>query len=368
MRRAIVRWLGRPTRKIGARTFAVAISKVDKIGDFVLAKGAIDQVVRRYDESRVLFVVSTATAELIRGWYPAAQVETVPAFLGHRRALFAARDVRRRLGRIKAERCIALRHLRNDFDDLILTWLASDCVRIEPPVHYPYLPGKRWYRSPIPGGFFPEGTGLDTAQAFGTGSPVELRWHREVLSRFIGDVVPQDAVLPRIPSNGSERLVAVCPFGSEPIRDVSFSILVTVLRELRRSFSAPFKLIGSSQQSDKLNLLARKLGAIGIDAGVESNLTTLEFVATIADAAFVISAESAAAHIAAAADRRALIFIGGGHLGHFGPWSRSNRQVWITNRVGCAGCNWRCRYSQPICLTEINESAAVDAVVRAVRA
>jgi ADP-heptose:LPS heptosyltransferase len=269
---------------------------------------------------------------------------------------------------IKAERCIALRHLRNDFDDLVLTWLASDCVRIEPPMRYPYLSGNRWYRSPIPGGFVPAVASLDRTQVVGTETPVELHWHQEVLSRFFGDVVPPDAILPRIHPNGSERLVAICPFGSEPIRDVPFSLLVSVLQELRRSITIPFRLIGSSQQSDRLNSLATRLGAIGIHTGVECNLTTLEFVTTIANAAFVLSAESAAAHIAAAADRRALIFIGGGHWGHFGPWCRSDRQVWITNRVGCAGCNWQCRYSQPVCLTDTDEQAAVHAVVRALRA
>lgn len=51
--------------------------------------------------------------------------------------------------------------------------------------------------------------------------------------------------------------------------------------------------------------------------------------------------------------------------GQFAPWSRSARQLWITQSVECAGCNWRCPFETPRCITEIPPEIVADGIHRA---
>jgi ADP-heptose:LPS heptosyltransferase len=90
-----------------------------------------------------------------------------------------------------------------------------------------------------------------------------------------------------------------------------------------------------------------------------------ELAEAVARAELVLTAESAAAHLAAAFDRPALVVIGGGHYGQFGPWRRSARQVWITNTLECFGCDWRCVHPAPYCLTRIGVDAVRAGVAQA---
>jgi len=92
---------------------------------------------------------------------------------------------------------------------------------------------------------------------------------------------------------------------------------------------------------------------------------TVEFAEAISQAELVLTVETSTAHIATALDRPTIVLNGGGHYGQFAPWRRSARQIWLTHRLDCFGCGWRCPYPAPYCLTRI-AAEQVGAAIRAV--
>jgi hypothetical protein len=54
--------------------------------------------------------------------------------------------------------------------------------------------------------------------------------------------------------------------------------------------------------------------------------------------------------------------MGGGNYGEFGPWRHSPRQVWLTERMDCFGCDWHCIHPAPYCLTHVPTATLMEAV------
>jgi ADP-heptose:LPS heptosyltransferase len=78
-----------------------------------------------------------------------------------------------------------------------------------------------------------------------------------------------------------------------------------------------------------------------------------ELAEAISGAALVLAVDTFAAHLAVSFDAPTVSLIGGGQYGDFGPWQRSTRQRWVTNRVPCFGCGWQCTRSRVECLVDI---------------
>jgi ADP-heptose:LPS heptosyltransferase len=182
--------------------------------------------------------------------------------------------------------------------------------------------------------------------------------------------VPAEAVLPCFARLGGDRSrggIAVLPFGSVAIRDFPEPLLVAALREARRASAAPIALHGDAGQRARLLALAGRLRAAGIvDVACAAPMDVVEFAGAIAGADLVITVETSAAHLATAFDRPAVVLIGGGNYGQFGPWRRSARQVWVTHEIDCFGCGWRCVQPEPYCLTRIASAAVESAVARVI--
>ncbi|SDR95051.1 ADP-heptose:LPS heptosyltransferase [Mucilaginibacter mallensis] len=75
--------------------------------------------------------------------------------------------------------------------------------------------------------------------------------------------------------------------------------------------------------------------------------TTLpQLVELIGSAALVVSNETSAIHIAAAAQTPAICILGGGHFGRFAPYPAHMAQTTICayEKMECYNCNWNCIY------------------------
>ena len=125
-------------------------------------------------------------------------------------------------------------------------------------------------------------------------------------------------------------------------------------------------IVGSVGQAPRLAEYGRELA--GFPVSVVTPADVPQFAALLADAAWVLSAETAAAHLATALDRPAVVLLGGGHFGQCGPWTRSARQRWLTHPLPCFDCAWACPHPEPWCLTRLTPEevgAALAAVVAA---
>lgn len=355
--------LGRPGRR-----FRAVIFKVDRIGDFVLALGALRVALREWGEEHCLLVISPLVAELVATEFPRTPRLVLAPFVGLKRFFPAVRHARRALGDIECEVALSLRHQRWDFDELCLSWLHAQRVQVLEDVEQAAMfAARRAYVMPrATRTIFRDEA---AAPAHHPDSCRELRMHRQLLSEVLGRPVAMEEVWPELFAEASSPAteVVICPLGSHPLRDLSPAHLGAVLAVLRRAGLAAV-FTGDAGQRDRLNELVAGLRAQGFQQlRVQTDYTLTDFVCALAAAPLVVTTESAAAHLATALDRPAVVILGGGHYGQFGPWRRSERQVWLTNRLECFGCNWRCIQPEAYCITGVPTEALTQAVARVLR-
>jgi len=369
----ITRLLARPLRREpGARAFRAALVKVDRLGDFVLAVSAIRRALAHYGAEQCLLVISPQVEPFAAREFPRTPRLVLPPAVGHKRLLGEGRKARRLLRGISCEEVVCFRHQRWDWDELLLLWLGGRrCHVLDDAGNRELFAAQNTYVFPArervefvlpppapetPGG--PRGCR-------------ELEMHRQLLAAVTGRAVNLEEILPRFEQIGSGAVatrIVVAPLGSDPIRDFPAALLVEALRALRTQSSSPVALVGDPSQRPRLLQLVEVLRAAGLtNVECAAPMSVVEFAEAVAQAELVLTVETSTAHLAAAFDRPAVVLIGGGHFGQFGPWRRSARQVWVTQAMDCFGCNWRCIHPAPYCLTRIAPKALQDAVAQARR-
>ena len=366
IRQALVRWMSRPRSRGGSASFAAAVVKLDRLGDFVLALAAIRAILRHYGEDRCLLVISPVAEELAATEFPSTTRWVLPHSLGHMRALKAAFLHRDMVSRCQVDKLICLRHQRWDYDELVLSWfLTSSCIRTEDGWTRRRAPEQRVFQCATPGEFCPvdrvlpsDGRGIRLCR--------ELELHRQVLEEVLERPVADEEVVPAWARLEPVQGIVVSPLGSQGVRDFPPRLLRAAIGQAARSLKQSIVLIGQPHQRHRLEELAAYCRDQAGSIEVKSRCCLAEFLGTVGRACLVISADTATAHVAATFDRPAVIALGGGHYGQFGPWCRSSRQQWLTHSADCFWCDWTCRFPEPLCLTGIPEQAVVAAVEKAV--
>jgi ADP-heptose:LPS heptosyltransferase len=350
-RQWLARRLARPSPPSGpVRNRKVCLYKVDRLGDFVLALGALHQLVDHFQPENCRLVVSTAAEALAAAEFPGVPRWVLPpAASGVWREM---RPLRARFGPEFAgenfERLVCLRHAPSLYRDVTLGWIGAREFfgRTSRPTAATLTISNR-PALPPPGGVTAPWS-------------AELRSHREVLAAVLGRNPDWSELRPRLRSQtpGTSDEVVFCPFGHERIRDfpreswrAAWRTLAVPVRRLR--------LLGPAVRSGELTALRDDLRATfpRADITIQTDLTALQFIGAIAAARAVVTVDSAAAHLATAFDQPAVIVIGGGHHGWFGPWGDRVRQQWISHPLPCFGCNWDCRLPTVSCLTELPPTA-----------
>jgi ADP-heptose:LPS heptosyltransferase len=337
--------------------YRLALYKVDRIGDFVLALSAIRLLVDRYGAEHSCLIVSTLVEPLAQREFPAVDLLVVPGFPFRRRDLFSLRFIRLffKLCRVKCDQLICLRHQRSPAEEVLCRRVRADEKTALDGMNsglWKSQSGKAsartgWSRLVAAS----DESGADDA------SCRELQWHRILLSTVFGRAVDSAAILPEFKyfniQTGSGLLVA--PFAASEQRELPPETLADVLVYWRRIHPESAIIItGTRAQEPKavrLRDLLAAAGVSGVSISCSSGLN--EYIELVAEAGAVLTMESATAHIATTLDKRTAVVIGGGHYGHFGPWWKSGRQRWISRSMECFGCSWCCRYAEIKCITDI---------------
>lgn len=343
--------------RAGARQRRACLFKVDRIGDFVLALGALRQLVRHYGPDGCRLVVSQVVAPLAAAEFPdVPRWEVPPEASGVWREI---RPLRRRLAPAWAEETftdlVCLRHPRSTWRDVSLQWIHAATwqgldVRPEPksvcasnhpqfPPDYPAVAAQPWCR--------------------------ELAAHRLVVERATNRPADWNMIRPRLQSLSTRAGGdwVFCPFGGSELRDYPADHWVAAWRHAALP-NAPVHVLGPRSRTTDLERLAARLRseANHAEVAVATDLPLPEFVRRIGHSRGVITVESAAAHLATALDKPAVVVTGGGHFGRFAPWGDGVIQHWVTHSLDCFGCDWHCRHPQVRCLTELPAVAVADAL------
>ncbi len=327
------------------RQFKLCIFKPDRIGDFILATGAIHYLVRRWGEKNCVMIVSQVVKDLALREFPDVELIVLNQVDGglRQRAFPLYFTSRRRLRHLHFEDCVSLRHARDEADEIILSWVDADQKFIDESAG-----GLNHHRVIEP--------------AANPNYCAEIYKHQQLLSRYVQAALPVQATVPRLSyswQNTYNRLV-VSPYGSNAIRTYPTHGLATILAAVSGKSSVQISICGSREQKLRLELLkqdAVKSGGRNIDCVTFDSIT--EFFDYVSQSKAVLTMETAAAHFCAAIDMPAVIIIGGGHYGLYGPWSKSSNQVWMANPLDCFGCNWLCKYDRAKCIGEIPSSQII---------
>lgn len=349
--RAIAYWLPVAMMKVLVHPrrpvfYRLAILKLDKIGDSLLALGAVRKLLSFFREDEVVLIVSSMAAPLYRMEFPAAKLLLMPAFCERFWPDFLTRIVRYAysLRAIKAEHLVCLRHQHSDYLHAIAMMInAKRChaSRWEGNMERTSLP---FPRCPIIA--YPDKS-ADTC--------LELEAHRRVVESVlaagveIADMIPK---LPNIKVVVGEALL-VCPVTGDPIRQYPADLLAESIQVFLQQWpNTPVQFClppGSDQKRWQIALESR--GISGVEWLIPKDLESL--INVVAQAGLVLAPDSAPSHIATILDKPGVFILGGGHYGMFAPWGRSGRQRWLNHATDCYQCRWICTHPEPYCITHI---------------
>jgi ADP-heptose:LPS heptosyltransferase len=335
-----------PARRLRRRQRRAVIFKLDRIGDFVLATGAIRTLLAHFGPENSVLVVSPAAAELAAREFPAVEQIAIPLEVATNwRGMRCLLQCRHILGGYDFRDVVSLRHQPDRWQNLVLGWLRAPRRHVLPET--PWRPAEgaadRANSSPV---------------LSGTGLPLvclELENHRALVSQTLGRTVSHSEILPALAKARRPRgdYILVSPFGSAGIRDLPRGPTLAALGAVFRETGLRIRLSASRQDADRAELLKAELCAQGTAVDPVMQTSLLDHLEDISGSAVVLSAETGTAHLATALDLPTVVLLGGGHFGLCAPWRKSKRQEWLSHPVPCFHCNWRCHHPEPFCLTGI---------------
>ncbi len=353
----------RLSRLSTAKTVNV-IYKPDAIGDFVLATGAIREILKREDRPWVL-ITSPAVADFACEQFPGLEVVSMRGAYeeGLLRSWKRLASLRSFARGHRVDTLLCLRHTRNGFDQVILHWLAPrhSHACVDAPI-FPPLPGKaRYFRfdHEIP---YPSHRERDL--------PLEITAHRSLLEHWhggpVGDLTP-------VLNHHSTRpqpapYILVFPATRSRLRNYPPNRLANALRSaIPPEDSTSIIIMGLPEESPIINALAGELSELK-RVGVIFPSSLSDLMCWIRHSRAVVSMDSAPAHFAITFRRPGVFLLAAGQWGHFAPWQTCDNQLWLSTRPACQGCNWICPFPEPHCITSIQELEIASALRRILEA
>ena len=339
----------------------VGIYKVDRLGDFVLALGAIRAITDIAGEENCLLFHGSASAELAQLEFPRLAKVEVPNLDGKlwvtRRSLEAV--MCREIVAAGVDQLICLRHFRALFDEIALQMIPATevwTVRNSPRYKLNYELVRSRYEGDVV---------IERPADEGDDSQCEdIRCHQSLLQHWAGYFFAGRDIRPRLQRPPVERrpVLALTPFGSDRLRDLPPECVAACSIHLRDARGLELELLSPPGATGRYEAYARRLGELGAPASIRVTNTSEDLIETIHSSAALLTTETATAHLAAALDHPMVCPLGGGHFGCFAPWRRSDRQIWVTHNLPCFNCNWSCPYPEPYCVTKIGAEELIEAL------
>ena len=343
LRRRFAAHLARRSASAPDTWLDLAIFKIDRLGDFVLAVGALRTLLRPFPPERCVLIVSHIVAPLAVAEFPGVRLVLLPAGAGAvvREWWPLRRAHRAFFDNTGFRRLVCLRHARSAYAAFVLSWAKHETwhgLAAAPSGKFEFGPEIAWPPN------YPAEPRAPLCR--------ELLAHQRVVAAALGREIATAEILPRLTSVSATRgdYLLVAPCGTDAIREYPAEALAGALRA---GADAVERIVfaGAPAQADRLRALAAIAGVA--HAEIRTGGDPVEFARLVAGARAVLAIESAAAHLATALDKPAVILLGGGHHGMFGPWGEGRRQRWLTEPLPCFGCGWQCVFPEAYCLGQI---------------
>jgi len=178
--------------------------------------------------------------------------------------------------------------------------------------------------------------------------PVGINFEFERSRFFFENVLKQPVTIngPSIPVDNSIRKgIIIFPGAAVFKRSWEGKKFVGLIKLVLQHTSQPVYLAGGPDELQIGEYLTKNLPSNSVDNLIgKTSLTQL--IELIGNAALIIANETAAIHIAAATQTKAVCILGGGHFGRFAPYpdQMQNKLVCNYEKMECYQCNWNCIY------------------------
>jgi len=156
-----------------------------------------------------------------------------------------------------------------------------------------------------------------------------------------------------------ENPLVICPFGNNSIRHWPGYKWAQLISNYQDN---SILVCGATQDHNLAENILRQTNHPNIH-NLCGKISLRQLAALLKRARLCVGVESAAGHLATAAHCAHVIIIGGGHFGRFMPYSPDTTLVYLP--MSCYHCNWRCKYGQARCITQIRVETAYMAVRQA---
>ena len=327
----------------------VFVLKPDAIGDFVLATGTVHRIARACGEQNLILAVRADVAPLAREEFPAAQVVALPIREKRRLLNLTVVNVLNclpvwiRLVGLRVDAAVCLRSMRTYLQTAIfLTPRAKRRIACENRL----AEGAR-FRRPRVENFVRSAFRPVLLSYPSPGSwPTDLEANRLVVAELLGEAIDPSEILPRLrarPRAQEEGGWLLCPFSSTRGKDYPDEKWVEVLLQLAPDRdAAPLLLAAGPAQQERLHILKKLLDDAGVSCCALLPAGPLgDLVQAVSSARIVLTVDTAAAHIACATGRPAVIVSAGQHPGVYAPYSTNGLQDWVMPTPGLERGAWK---------------------------
>jgi ADP-heptose:LPS heptosyltransferase len=164
--------------------------------------------------------------------------------------------------------------------------------------------------------------------------PLDIEANRLVVEALLGRGVTRQEVLPRLRSatwSGAGGFWLLCPFSSTAAKDYTAEAWADALAQVTDLLPpGGLRLAGGPSQKAPLHTMAGTLRARGLGpVEVVEPGPLADFPSVVAQAALVLTVDTAAAHFACALDAPCIVVSANRQPGVYGPYSTDGRQVWL---------------------------------------
>lgn len=150
-----------------------------------------------------------------------------------------------------------------------------------------------------------------------------------------------------------KNYITIAPFTSIGLRNWNFKELINVLSNDHNIF-----LLGSEDQRSEINKLITNKNVVNLAGTIKLN----EIASILSSSKLFIGLDSGVTHIAVKIIVPTVAIIGGGMYGRFFPYDGFENVYYLFHKLDCFGCEWRCKYDKPYCITNIQLDEVLEAV------
>jgi ADP-heptose:LPS heptosyltransferase len=150
-----------------------------------------------------------------------------------------------------------------------------------------------------------------------------------------------------------KSFLLVCPGTSTPQKEYPVPALAEAILTVVSAIPMPVVIAGGPSDDHTTKPLQHLLQDRCAVMNVSGIFGLTQHLALISLSRAVLTMDSCHAHFAGALGTPAVVILGGGQHGWFGPWGESPAFRWLTHRLPCFGCNWICIHDRPICIQDL---------------